>query len=281
MAVSPLSSARVPQHLRPVPGAPDDRRGTRVSDEPRATTHSFSRSRSRRRSFRLVLLPLPLIETSERGGRDAVRRAFAWFAGVLVLVHLPSRSWGLADCVRLLGAAEARPRGREPGRRHPARAPPARPALGHASRHCAGSRDAVGTLPDLIAIVSSLAVVAAVLYVAWSICAAERDRLARLRGRGDGFRRVRQGPLAAVRGVAPAACAGGGLVASGVLVACSPSRAPSGIASCRRTAPFSIGATCSPGGSSLATSCSWCCSRCFAQAPGGSQTAKRPLMTRR
>jgi hypothetical protein len=40
-----------------------------------------------------------------------------------------------------------------------------------------GSRDAVGTLPDALAVLSSLAVVAAVLYVAWVYLRGGRDRV--------------------------------------------------------------------------------------------------------
>ena len=83
--------ARLPQHVRPLPGAPDDRGGARVpARTASARRMSLARARSRRRrSIPLVLLPLALIESWERGGRDAVRRALAWFGGVLVLVHLP------------------------------------------------------------------------------------------------------------------------------------------------------------------------------------------------
>jgi hypothetical protein len=41
----------------------------------------------------------------------------------------------------------------------------------------AGSRDAVGTLPDALAVVSSLLVVAAVLFVAWIYLRGRRDRV--------------------------------------------------------------------------------------------------------
>ncbi len=39
--------------------------------------------------YPVVLLPLALVETWERGGRELARRMLLWFGGVLVLVHLP------------------------------------------------------------------------------------------------------------------------------------------------------------------------------------------------
>lgn len=39
--------------------------------------------------YPIVLLPLALIETWDRGGRVLVRRAALWFGGTLLLVHLP------------------------------------------------------------------------------------------------------------------------------------------------------------------------------------------------
>ena len=39
--------------------------------------------------YPVVLVPLALVETWKHGGRDATRRALAWFLGVLLLVHLP------------------------------------------------------------------------------------------------------------------------------------------------------------------------------------------------
>ena len=39
--------------------------------------------------YPVVLLPLALIETWARGGRELAKRSLAWFAGALVLVHLP------------------------------------------------------------------------------------------------------------------------------------------------------------------------------------------------
>src|SRR5712691_3489468 len=53
------------------------------------TTYVFLALAVAAKVFPLVLLPLVLIEGWKRGGRDATRRALAWFGGVLVLVHLP------------------------------------------------------------------------------------------------------------------------------------------------------------------------------------------------
>ncbi|MHB8469827.1 MAG: glycosyltransferase 87 family protein [Gaiellaceae bacterium] len=39
--------------------------------------------------YPIVLLPLALVEAHRRGGRDAVRRGLAWFAGVFAVVNLP------------------------------------------------------------------------------------------------------------------------------------------------------------------------------------------------
>jgi len=42
-----------------------------------------------REVYPIVLLRVVLMRPGNRGGRDEVRRALGWFAGVLVLVHLP------------------------------------------------------------------------------------------------------------------------------------------------------------------------------------------------
>jgi uncharacterized membrane protein len=128
--------------------------------------------------YPLVLLPLALIETWEHGGRDAVRRAVAWFGGVLVLVHLPfailgpgglrfsywvqlkrgleveSLGGGILLVLDRIGVYSVTLRDEAPG-----------------------SRDAVGTVANAVAVLSSLAVVAAVLYVAWVYLRGGRDRL--------------------------------------------------------------------------------------------------------
>jgi uncharacterized membrane protein len=118
--------------------------------------------------YPVVLLPLVLVDAWERGGREAVKRALGWFAGVLVLVHLPfaiigpgglrfsywlqlkrgleveSLAGGVLLVLDRLGLHHVTLRDEAPG-----------------------SRDVVGSLPGALAVVSSLAVVTAVLYVAW------------------------------------------------------------------------------------------------------------------
>ena len=128
--------------------------------------------------FPLVLLPLVLIESWERGGRDAVRRALAWFGGVLVLVHLPFAVMGpgglrFSYWVQLRRGLEVESLGGG-----------VLLVLDRLGLHsvtlrdsAAGSRDAAGTLADALAVVSSLAVVAAVLYVAWVYLRGRRDRV--------------------------------------------------------------------------------------------------------
>jgi uncharacterized membrane protein len=128
--------------------------------------------------FPLVLLPLALIETWERGGRDAVRRALAWFGGALVLVHLPFAVMGpgglrFSYWVQLKRGLEVESLGGgillvldRLGVHHV--------ALRDAAP---GSRDAVGSLATAVGVISSLAVVVAVLYVAWVYLNGRRDLL--------------------------------------------------------------------------------------------------------
>jgi uncharacterized membrane protein len=115
-----------------------------------------------------VLLPLALIESWERGGRDLARRGLAWFLGVLFLVHLPFAIAGpgglrfsywvqlkrglevesLGGSILLvldrLGVRQAVLRDTAPG-----------------------SKDVVGTLANAVGTLSSLVLIAAVLVVAW------------------------------------------------------------------------------------------------------------------
>jgi uncharacterized membrane protein len=128
--------------------------------------------------FPVVLLPLALIESWERGGRDAVRRALVWFAGVLLLVHLPFSVMGpgglrFSYWVQLRRGLEVESLGGG-----------ILLVLNRLGLHsvtlrdtAAGSRDAAGTLPDAVALVSSLAVVVAMLYVAWVYLHGRRDRV--------------------------------------------------------------------------------------------------------
>ena len=41
------------------------------------------------KTYPIVLLPLALIETWERGGRELAKRSLLWFVGALAIVHLP------------------------------------------------------------------------------------------------------------------------------------------------------------------------------------------------
>jgi hypothetical protein len=128
--------------------------------------------------YPVVLLPIVLVEAWELGGREEVKRALGWFAGVLVLVHLPfavlgpgglrfsywlqlkrgleveSLAGGVLLVLDRLGLHSVALRDEAPG-----------------------SRDAVGSLPAALAAVSSLALVTAVLYVAWLYLRGHRDRL--------------------------------------------------------------------------------------------------------
>jgi len=128
--------------------------------------------------YPLVLLPIVLVEAWDRGGRDAVRRAVAWFGGVLVLVHLPFAIMGpgglrFSYWVQLKRGLEIE-------------------SLGGAfllvlhrigvysvsmRDEAPGSRDAVGGLANAVAILSSIAVVVAALYVAWLYRRGARDFL--------------------------------------------------------------------------------------------------------
>jgi hypothetical protein len=127
--------------------------------------------------YPLVLLPVVLVDAWERGGREALRRAVLWVAGVLVVVHLPfaavgpgglrfsywvqirrgleveSLGAGLLLALHRLGALSVTLRDVAPG-----------------------SRDAVGALPRAVAALSSLLVVAAVLWIAWLYARGRRDR---------------------------------------------------------------------------------------------------------
>jgi hypothetical protein len=128
--------------------------------------------------YPLVLLPLALIETWDRGGRDAVRRAVVWFGGVLVLVHLPFAIMGpgglrFSYWVQLKRGLEAESLGGgillvldRVGLRSVT-----------LRDEAPGSRDAVGSVASAIAVLSSLVVVAAVLYVAWVYLRGRRDLL--------------------------------------------------------------------------------------------------------
>jgi Glycosyltransferase family 87 len=128
--------------------------------------------------YPLVLLPLVLVDTWERGGRDAVKRAVVWFAGVLALVHLPflvvgpgglrysywlqlrrgleveSLAGGFLLVLDRVGLHQVTMRDESPG-----------------------SRNVVGTLADALATLSSLVVIAAVILVVWLYVRRNRDFL--------------------------------------------------------------------------------------------------------
>jgi uncharacterized membrane protein len=128
--------------------------------------------------YPVVLLPLVLIEAWELGRREELKRALGWFVGVLVLVHLPfavlgpgglrfsywlqlkrgleveSLAGGVLLVLDRLGLHSVVLRDEAPG-----------------------SRDAIGSLPSALAVVSSLVVVSAVLYVAWLYLRGRRDKV--------------------------------------------------------------------------------------------------------
>jgi hypothetical protein len=115
-----------------------------------------------------VLLPLALIETWERGGRERVRRALAWFVGVLLLVHLPPAIMGPGGLrysywVQLKRGLELESLG--------GAVLLALNRLGllhlRAAAESPGSTNAVGRLADALGALTSVAEVAAVLLVAW------------------------------------------------------------------------------------------------------------------
>ena len=128
--------------------------------------------------YPLVLLPLLLIEAWERGGREEVKCALGWFASVLVLVHLPFAIMGpgglrFSYWVQLKRGLEVE-----------SLAGGVLLVLDRLGLHhvtlrdeAPGSRDAVGSLADALAVVSSLVLVAAVLYVAWLYLRGHRDWL--------------------------------------------------------------------------------------------------------
>ena len=118
--------------------------------------------------YPVVLLPGALIQTWQLGGRDAARRAAAWFAGALVLVHLPFAVMGPGGLrysywiqikrgleLESLGASVLLVLDRL-GLRDVATA--AKPP---------GSTNVVGGVADAIATLSSLVAIVAVLAVAW------------------------------------------------------------------------------------------------------------------
>jgi hypothetical protein len=118
--------------------------------------------------YPIVLLPLALIETWQRGGRERLRTALAWFLGVLVVVHLPFAFMGpgglrFSYWVQLKRGLEIESLGGgvllvldRLGIHHveTAAEPP-------------GSTNVAGGLGDAVGALSSLAALAAILLVAW------------------------------------------------------------------------------------------------------------------
>ena len=118
--------------------------------------------------YPLVLLPLALIETWERGGRDAVRRGLVWFVGILLVVHLPFAVTGpgglrFSYWVQVKRGLEVESLGGavllaldKLGLHHVA-----------LRAESPGSTNVAGSLAGALATVSSLVALASVLLVAW------------------------------------------------------------------------------------------------------------------
>jgi len=116
--------------------------------------------------YPIVLLPLALIETWDRGGRVLVRRAALWFAGSLLVVHLPFAIVGPGGLrysywiqlkrgleVESLGGAVLLVLDRL--------------GLHHSTLVASLSTNVAGSLASAVATLSSLVALAAILFVAW------------------------------------------------------------------------------------------------------------------
>jgi uncharacterized membrane protein len=118
--------------------------------------------------YPVVLLPLALIESWERGGRDLARRGLIWFVGVLFAVHLPFLIAGpgglrFSYWVQLKRGLEVESLGGaillvldRVGIRH-----------ADLRDEAPGSKDVIGGLAKAVGAVSTLVLIAAVLGVAW------------------------------------------------------------------------------------------------------------------
>lgn len=118
--------------------------------------------------YPIALLPIALIESWERGGRELVRRGVIWFVGVLFLVHLPFAIAGpgglrFSYWVQLKRGLEAESLGGsvllvlDRLGIHSVTLRPEAP----------GSTDAVGSLATAVGALSDVMLVLAVLLVAW------------------------------------------------------------------------------------------------------------------
>ena len=113
-----------------------------------------------------VLLPIALIESWERGGRDLARRGLVWFVGVLFLVHLPFAIAGpgglrFSYWVQMRRGLEVESLGAS------VLLVLDRLGIHHVALRHEASTNAVGALPNAIGAVSSVLLVLAVLLVAW------------------------------------------------------------------------------------------------------------------
>lgn len=116
--------------------------------------------------YPVVLLPIALIESWQRGGRELARRGLYWFIGALFLVHLPFAIAGpgglrFSYWVQLKRGLEVESLGGS------VLLLLDRLGIRHVVLRDEASKNVVGTLANVIATVSFLVVVAAVLAVAW------------------------------------------------------------------------------------------------------------------
>ena len=130
------------------------------------------------KTYPIVLLPLALIETWNRGGRELVKRGLAWFAGAFVLVHLPFAIMGpgglrFSYWVQVKRGLEVESLGggillllNRLGLHHVGlkQAPP-------------GQTEVAGTLAQTVATLTTLVSVAAIALVIWLCWRRRGDRL--------------------------------------------------------------------------------------------------------
>jgi hypothetical protein len=116
--------------------------------------------------YPIVLLPVALVETWERGGRELVRRALLWFVGVLAVVHVPFLVAGPGGLrysywVQLRRGLEVESLGGA------VLLALDRLGLHHVTLVASLSTNVAGRLADAVAAASSLLALAGVLLVAW------------------------------------------------------------------------------------------------------------------